>query len=414
LPKLGLVVVDEEQDASFKQQEGVRYSARDVAVFRACGAGVPALLVSATPCLESFQHALAGRYRILRLTRRAHAQAQLPVIRLIDLGQGAVREGLSEPLAQALAARLERAEQSLVFLNRRGYAPVLCCNYCGWVSGCSRCAAYLVVHLDGQALRCHHCGAEKAIPRHCPQCGNVDLTPVGRGTQRLEASLAQRFPGARIVRVDSDSSRRVSGLLESARSADILVGTQMLAKGHHFERVTLVGVVNADTGLFAADYRAPERLFAQLQQVAGRAGRAGLRGEVLIQTKFPGHPLYRALERNDFEGYASSLLEERRRAGFPPFMYEAALRAEAPELRAALAFLEEALVLAPQERDGITLYDPAPASLARIAGRERAQLIVQCPGRPALQRFLRAWNQTLFERPSRRVRWHFDVDPIEF
>ena len=417
LPELGLVVVDEEQDASFKQQEGVRYSARDVAVFRAREAGVPALLVSATPSLESFQHALDGRYRLLRLTRRAHSEAQLPAIRLIDLAQAPARDGLSEPLAQALATRLARSEQSLVFLNRRGYAPVLCCNYCGWVSGCSRCAAYLVVHLHGHVLRCHHCGAEKAIPRSCPQCGNLDLTPVGRGTQRLEQALVQRFPGARIVRVDSDSTRRqVAGLLESAQSgeADILVGTQMLAKGHHFERVTLVGVVNADTGLFAADYRAPERLFAQLQQVAGRAGRAGLPGEVLIQTRFPHHPLYRALERHDFEGYARSLLEQRRRAGFPPFMYEAALRAEAPRLKAALGFLKAAADIAPAERDGITLYDPSPASLARIAGLERAQLIIQCPARPVLQRFLRGWSQTLYARPSRRVRWHFDVDPIEF
>jgi primosomal protein N' (replication factor Y) len=417
MPRLGLIVVDEEQDASFKQRDGLRYSARDVAVFRAHQSGVPVVLVSATPSLESLQHALTGRYRLLRLTRRAHAGAELPRIRLVDTRNAKLDEGLSLALIDALRARLERGEQSLVFLNRRGYAPVLACNHCGWVSGCPRCSACLVVHLREQVLRCHHCGREERIPRSCPHCGNLDLVPFGRGTQRLEQTLSERFPAARVLRIDSDASRTQSaGLIEKAHAgeADILVGTQMLAKGHHFERVTLVGVVNADAGLFAADYRAPERLFAQLQQVAGRAGRAGLAGEVLIQTRFPDHPLYQALERHDYEGYAASLLEERRRAGFPPFMYEAALRAEAPEMEESLGFLSQAITLAPAEREGISVYDPAPASLSRVAELERAQLLVQSASRPALQRFLGAWSATLYAGRSSRVRWHFDVDPIDF
>ncbi|MCC6475043.1 MAG: primosomal protein N' [Burkholderiales bacterium] len=417
LPKLGLAVVDEEQDASFKQREGLRYSARDLAIFRARQAGVPALLVSATPSLESFHHALSGRYRLLRLSRRAHGQARLPSVHLVDTREHPARDGLSEPLARALALRLSRKEQSLVFLNRRGFAPVLACNYCGWVSGCPRCSVCLVVHQRSPGLRCHHCGHAEPVPRACPQCGNLDLVPLGRGTQRLEASLAERFPGARIVRIDSDSaSRRVSHLIGQAAAgeADMLVGTQMLAKGHHLERVTLVGVVNADAGLFAADYRAPERLFAQLEQVAGRAGRADLPGEVLIQTRFPTHPLYRALAAHDFDGYARQLLAERRSAGFPPFVHEAALRAECTQLADALEFLRQAVALAPAPGEGLTVFEPAPATLTRLAGLERAQLLVQSHSRPVLQRFLRAWSATLYARRAGAVRWHFDVDPIEF
>jgi primosomal protein N' (replication factor Y) (superfamily II helicase) len=417
LQRLGLIVVDEEQDPSFKQQEGLRYSARDLAIFRARQARAPVVLCSATPSLETFHHSLTGRYRALRLTRRAHTAARLPTMRLIDMRGVPAREGLSEPLVAALAARLARGEQSLVFLNRRGYAPSLACYHCGWVCGCPRCSAYLVVHLSARVLRCHHCGHEARIPRSCPQCGNLDLTPMGRGTQRLEATLAERFPKARVLRIDSDSAqKRIAGLLEQARAgeADILVGTQMLAKGHHFERVTLVAVINADAGLFTADYRAPERAFAQLQQVAGRSGRADLPGEVMIQTRFPHHPLYRALERQDYEGYARELLEDRRRAGFPPFLYEAALRADALRMSEAMAFLKQAVDLAPAVRESVTLYDPAPASLARLAGRERAQIIVQSPARQLLQGFLRAWGEALYAQRKIRVRWHFDVDPIEF
>ena len=416
MPRLGLIVVDEEQDSSYKQQEGLRYSARDLAIFRARQMNVPVLLCSATPSLETLHHAQSGRYQLLRLSQRAHKSARLPTINIVDTSKAPTGEGLSDRLLQALAQRLERGEQSVLFLNRRGYAPVLACKHCGWVSGCPRCSVNLVMHLKQRGLRCHHCGFQSRIPRACPQCGNADLAPLGRGTQRLETEVTEKFPRARILRIDSDSSRgRLRGLLETAHcgDADILIGTQLLAKGHHFERVTLVGVLSADAGLFAADYRAPERLFAQLQQVAGRAGRAELPGEVIIQTRFPLHPLYRALQQQDYEGYARELLEERRSAGFPPFIHEAALRAHAPSMESSLSFLNSAVSLAPEVPELLTIYDPAPASLPKLAGLERAQVVVQARSRPILQEFLRVWNKTLSTQRT-RVRWHFDVDPIEF
>jgi primosomal protein N' (replication factor Y) len=419
LPRLGLVVVDEEQDASFKQQEGLRYSARDLAIVRARAADCPVVLCSATPSLETFHHALSGRYRLLELHRRAIAHAELPAIRLVDLREHSVREGIAAPLADAIALRLERGEQSLVFLNRRGYAPVLACPACGWVSGCSRCTAHLVLHLADHRLRCHHCGLAAPIPRACPQCGNVDLQPFGRGTQRVEGALTERFPRARVLRIDRDSAggkERLAGLLERAhkREADILVGTQLLAKGHHLERLTLVGVLNADAGLFAADYRAGERSFAQLQQVAGRAGRAQWAGEVLIQTRYPQHPLYQSLVRHDFAGFARTVLAERRSAGFPPFVFEAALRAESRDPEAALRFLKTAAGVAPDHGDAVTLFDPAPMAIARLGGMERAQMLAQSHSRPQLQAFLREWIARLYSLRASGARWHFDVDPTEF
>ena len=416
MPRLGLVVVDEEQDASYKQQDGVRYSARDLAIVRARQAKVPVLLCSATPSLETLHHAQSGRYRLLRLPRRAHEAARLPAMRLIDTRQSPMKEGLSQPLLQALALRLERGEQSVLFLNRRGYAPVLACGHCGWVSGCPRCSVNLVVHLGDKSLRCHHCGYQARIPRTCAQCGNLDLAPFGRGTQRLESEVSEKFPSARVLRIDSDSAGgNLKRLLETAQSggADILVGTQILAKGHHFEKVTLVGVLNADAGLFAADYRAPERLFAQLQQVSGRAGRADLPGEVLIQTRYPTHPLYMALQQHDYEGYARELLDQRRAAGFPPFMHEAALRAHAERMQEALSFLDSAIALAPDAPDALTIYDPAPATVPKLANLERAQVVIQSHSRPQLQEFLKDWNARLREK-MHKVRWHFDVDPLEF
>jgi primosomal protein N' (replication factor Y) len=419
LAKLGLVVVDEEQDASFKQQEGLRYSARDLAIVRARAAKAPVVLCSATPSVETFHHALSGRYRLIELHRRAVPDAELPTIRLLDLREHQAREGLAAPLIDAIAARLARDEQALVFLNRRGYAPVLACPACGWVSGCSRCSANLVLHLADRQLRCHHCGLAQGVPRACPQCGNPDLRPFGRGTQRIEAALAERFPKARVLRIDRDSARGragLEGLLDRAqrREADILVGTQILAKGHHFGRLTLVGVVNADAGLFSPDYRAGERTFAQLQQVAGRAGRAELRGEVLIQTRYPQHPLYQSLVRHDFAGYAKSVLAEREKAGFPPFMFEAALRAESRDAERAIGFLRSAAALAPDSGGAVTLYDPAPMSLARMGGMERAQMLAQSASRPRLQAFLGEWSARLYGERSAGVRWHLDVDPTEF
>jgi primosomal protein N' (replication factor Y) len=419
LPRLGLVVVDEEQDASFKQQDGVRYSARDLAVYRARAANVPVVLGSATPSLESWSHAVAGRYRLLELPERARAGSLLPSIRLVDTRGERAPDGVSDSLAAAIEARLARGEQSLIFLNRRGYAPVLVCGACGWTSGCPRCSAHLVLHTADRRLRCHHCGHEARIPRHCPHCGNVDLAPFGRGTQRLEEVLAKKFPHARLLRVDSDSTRakgRWEGMREAitAGDADLLIGTQILAKGHDFQRVSLVGILNCDAALAAADYRASERLFAQLFQVAGRAGRAETPGEVLVQTRYPRHPLYQAFVRHAFAPFAATLLAERRDAGFPPYVHEAALRAESDAMPRSIGFLASALAAAPAARDRITLYDPVPMSLARRAGRERAHVVVQSPSRRALQRFLAQWTAVLYGLKQTKVRWHLDVDPIEF
>ena len=417
LQNLGLVVVDEEQDSSFKQQEGVHYSARDLAIVRARAIGVPIVLCSATPALETYRSALSGKYELVRLTRRAIGQAALPAIRLVDTREYPPRDGIAAPLFDAIEGRIARGEQALVFLNRRGYAPALACPACGWVKDCGRCSAHLVVHLTDRRLRCHHCGFTTDIPRGCPQCGNLDLQAFGRGTQRIESTLAARFPQASVLRMDSDAVRtqgKLQALLERAELADILVGTQILAKGHHFERLTLACVLNADSGLFSGDYRGSERMFAQLQQVAGRPGRANLPGEVLIQTRYPGHPLYRSLANHDFAGFASSLLAERRTAGFPPFVFEAALRAEGPDLRQAIRFLNSALERSPHARSGVTVFEPAPMSLARLAGMERAQVLVQSGSRPRLQDFLHAWAGTLYRVRMRGVRWHLDVDPTEF
>jgi primosomal protein N' (replication factor Y) (superfamily II helicase) len=418
MARLGLIVVDEEHDASFKQHEGLRYSARDVAVYRAKLAGCPVILGTATPSLESWHNWTQGRYERLELPERASPGARLPSVRTVDLKQDPAEHGFSRKILDEIANRLARREQSLIFINRRGYAPVLACEACGWTAGCGRCTARMVLHATDRRLRCHHCGAENAIPRACPTCGNVDLKPMGRGTQRVEETLAARFPDARIVRIDRDSARRREELtrtLEGIRrgEGDILVGTQLLAKGHDFPALTLVGVLNADSALVSTDYRAPERLFAVLAQVAGRAGRRERPGEVLIQTRYPGHPLFAALERHDFKGFADAQLAERRAAGFPPFVFEAALRAEAPKLEAAVKFLKEAIasVRAPDE---VSVFDPVPHLLTRRADLERAQVVMQSGSRQALQEYLKQLGERLFESAPRQVRWHLDVDPIEF
>jgi primosomal protein N' (replication factor Y) len=420
LPRLSMIVVDEEHDPSFKQQEGMRYSARDVAVWRAKQRGVPIVLGSATPSLETWAAAQSGRYRLLELTGRAVAEA-MPVVRCVDTRREKLQDGMSEHLLRAITVRLERGEQSLIFLNRRGYAPVLACPACGWVSRCPGCAANMVVHLADRRLRCHHCGREEHIPVACPTCGNQDIHPFGRGTQRLEEALAARFPQARILRVDRDSTKSQSrwhGVLEAIHKgeADILVGTQMLAKGHDFPLLTLVGVLNADAALFAADFRAPERLFAQLMQVGGRSGRAELPGEVLIQTQYPDYPLYRALAAHDYAAFAATQLAERERAGFPPSTHQAMLRAEAPELKQALEFLkaagEQGKTLS---TEGVSLYDAVPMRLHRLAHLERAQLLAESRSRPALQTFLARWLAEIRElKTPKALRWHIDVDPLEF
>ncbi len=418
MPRLGLVVVDEEHDPSYKQQEGLRYSGRDAAILRAKLAGCPAVLGTATPSLETWHNARAGRYRLLTLTERAVPGATLPAVRTVDLRAEPEEHGLAASAIDAIRARLARGEQSLVFINRRGYAPVLSCEACGWAAGCERCSARLVFHAADRRLRCHHCGAEAPVPRACPTCGNVDLRPLGRGTQRIEEALGGLFPEARVVRIDRDSARRRGELARALEGigrgeGDILVGTQLLAKGHDFPNLTLVCVLNADSALLSTDYRSAERLFATLAQVGGRSGRREQAGEVLVQTRYPGHPMFQALIRHDYAGFAEAQLAEREAAGFPPFVHEAALRAEAPKLETAMRFLAEAAQLV-EPPDGVRLYDPVAHVVTRRAGYERAQLVVQSRSRPALQAFLAAWSAEIPGIVPGGVRWHLDVDPIEF
>ncbi len=419
LPQLALIIVDEEHDSSFKQQDGLRYSARDVAIFRANQRGVPIVLGSATPSLESYHNARSGRYRMLRLTQRAAAQAKLPEVHCINISNTFMQHGISEPLLKALAERLQRGEQSLIFINRRGYAPVLMCTACGWLSGCSACAGKLVLHLNERKLRCHHCGHQERVPHACPSCGNADLQPVGIGTQRVESALQEYFPQARILRVDRDSTRN-KGTWNAMRqqiqddAVDILVGTQMLAKGHDFPNLTLVGVLNPDSALYSADFRASEKLFAQLAQVAGRAGRADKPGEVLIQTAFPDHPLFRALREHNYDSWAQTLLAERLSAGFPPFVYQVLLRAEGRDKGEVYAFLQQAQAAATALSLPVEVYGVVPAALPRRANHLRAQLLVQSDSRKSLQQFLRAWRPLLDALPAKKLRWSLDIDPLEF
>jgi primosomal protein N' (replication factor Y) len=418
LPYLGLIIVDEEHDTSFKQQDGLRYSARDVAIFRAKQAGIPVILGSATPSLESYYNAINGRYLKLQLPSRAVKNATLPQVRCIDTRIAKTDNGLSAPLISALEKSLALNQQSLVFINRRGYAPILLCRSCGWTAACHRCASRLVVHLSEKKLRCHHCGHQEYFPTNCPECGDQDITPFGYGTQRVEAVLSHRFPHARIMRIDRDSTRRKDAWQKMLKDiqgqrVDILIGTQILAKGHDFPNLSLVCVLNSDASLFSSDFRASERLFAQLMQVAGRAGRGSIPGEVLIQTEFPGHPLYHALCRHDYESLAQTLLAERKLARFPPFIYQVLLWAEATKIDLALAFLTDAAALAGSPKN-VEIFDPVPAQMARLKGMERAYLLVQSGSRNNLQKFLGGWRVQLDALPARKVRWALDVDPLEF
>lgn len=419
LPRLALVIVDEEHDASFKQQDGLRYSARDVAIFRASQRDVPIVLGSATPSLESYYNAQSGRYKMLRLTQRAVTQAKLPTINCINIGNVAIQHGLSEPLMKALSERLQRGEQSLIFVNRRGYAPVLMCSACGWMSGCTNCAGKLVLHLKDGRLRCHHCGHQERVPQACPSCGNTDLQPIGVGTQRIESMLGESFPGARILRVDRDSTRN-KGAWQVMRqqiqdnAVDILVGTQMLAKGHDFPNLTLVGVVNPDSALYSNDFRASEKLFSQLTQVAGRAGRADKPGQVLIQTAFPEHPLFDSLQRHDYDAWAKTLVDERRSAGFPPFVYQVLLRAEAKSEPHVYSFLGRAREDAIKLAMPVDVYSVVPAVMPRRANHFLAQLLVQSEARKSLQQFLREWHPLLGVLADNKLRWSLDIDPMDF
>ena len=419
LPRLGLIVVDEEHDASFRQIDGVRYHARDLAVYRARLRQVPVLLGSATPSLESYAHARRGRYRWLKLARRARPQSTLPAVNLVP-NRNAGNDGFGPALRAAIGECIVRGEQSLVFLNRRGFAPSLLCAACGWKAMCTRCSARLVLHRDVAELRCHHCGYAERVPTACHDCGNRDLFPAGFGTQRLEAALRDRFPGARVLRVDRDTTQR-QGTFATMRQAiaegevDILVGTQMLAKGHDFPRLTLVGVLGADNALYSADFRATERLFALLEQVAGRAGRGALHGEVIVQTDFPEHPLFEALVEHDYDHFAEALLAERRNLRLPPFGYLALLAAEARTRGAVSAFLERAAERGREltgAGDGdCEVYPPVAAALGRRAGMERGQILVQSAKRGSMQSFLTLWRTELERLRPGTVRWSLEVDP---
>ena len=418
VPELGLIVVDEEHDASFKQHEGgFRYSARDLAVMRARHAAVPVLLGSATPALETLHNVGAGRYAHLRLLRRA-AQSKPPRLTLLDLRTSPMRSGIATAAVLAIERHLAADGQVLVFLNRRGYAPTLLCTACGWIAPCRECDARLTVHLAAGRLRCHHCGADAPLPQRCPQCGFA-VKPVGQGTQRIEETLGTLFPGVSIARLDRDVVRRRGDLEEvmrrmSSGEARILVGTQMVTKGHDFPNVTLVVVLNADQGLFSSDFRAPERLAQTIVQVAGRAGRGAKPGEVLIQSEFPDHPLLTSLLAEGYDGFAHAALAERSQAAWPPFSRLAAVRDSATTAQAALAFLTDARKLAHRPPRGVRLLGPVPAAMAKRAGRYHAQLLVESTARLRLHEFLDSWLIQVEQlKSARQVRWSLDVDPIE-
>jgi primosomal protein N' (replication factor Y) len=417
VPDLGVIIVDEEHDASLKQHEGgFHYSARDLALVRARQALVPVVLGSATPSLETLQNVATGRYQHLRLPRRA-AQAAPPRLALVDLRAHAVTAGLSTPVVQAIERHLAAAGQVLVFLNRRGYAPTLLCTACGWVAPCRDCDARLTVHQRSGRLRCHHCGADAPLPRNCPQCG-FEVRAVGQGTERVEERLRELFPRESLVRVDRDVVRGqgdMDAAMHSINSgaARILVGTQMITKGHDFQNMTLVVVLNADQGLFSTDFRAAERLAQTIVQVAGRAGRGSRAGEVLIQTAYPEHPLLQTLANEGYDGFARAALAEREAAAWPPFSRLAVVRASATAAQAALEFLTEGRRLAGTPR-GVKLLGPVPAAMAKRAGRYHSQLLLESADRVALHRLLGGWLEQLAELPSaRRVRWALDVDPID-
>ncbi len=415
--KLGLIIVDEEHDGSYKQQDGFRYSARDVAIKRAADNGIPIVLGSATPSLESLHNALSGRYRHLRLTERAGA-ATLPQIEIIDIRHAPMRDGLAPAAIAAIESALQRGDQALVFLNRRGFAPALLCHDCGWIGQCARCDARLTVHLAERRLVCHHCTYAEPLPSRCPHCKSARLESRGPGTERLEQVLTALFPSFPVIRIDRDTTQRKHAMRDKvaeirAGQPSILVGTQMLAKGHHFPDVTLVVMVDMDGGLFSADLRGPERMAQVLTQVAGRAGRAQKSGRVLLQTHYPQHPLIEGLVRDDYQHFAARLLAERRLVGAPPFAYFALIRADARTLHAAeslLADLRTALA-AP----AVTCYGPLPAPMARRANLFRAQLLLSAAQRIPLHRALEHLTQVAEQHPEgRRVKWSIDVDPIDF
>ena len=418
MPALGLIILDEEHDLSFKQQDSFRYNARDLAIVRAQKAGIPVVLGSATPSLESLHNVTQQRSQMLSLPERA-GEAQRPQLRLLDIRHQKLEQGLSAQLLNSVQKHLEAKGQVLLFLNRRGYAPVLMCHECGWHARCLRCDAHMTVHHKQQQLRCHHCGSQRSVSRHCPDCNSDSLHFMGAGTERVEDALATRFPSIPVLRIDRDSTRRkgsLDNMLAEIQRGEpvILVGTQMLAKGHHFPNVTLVGMLDADYGLFSSDFRASERMGQLLLQVAGRAGRAERPGEVLIQTHQPDNPLLHFLLQHDYSRFSQTLLKERAEAELPPYSHLALLRAESPAAEAAMQFLQDAKQQAAIIQSQLLAFGPLPAPMERRAGRFRAQLLFQHHQRRELQQWLAQLMLDLEKMKSgRKVRWSIDVDPME-
>ncbi|WP_456092821.1 primosomal protein N' [Neisseria sp.] len=419
LPDVGLIVVDEEHDGSFKQDNELRYHARDLAVWRAKQSGCPIVLGSATPSLESWHKAQSGAYRLLQLTERAHAAAQLPQVDILNVGRLKLDNGFSPQALQLLKQNFEAGGMSLVYLNRRGFAPALFCGDCGHTFGCPNCSAKMVLHQRARQLRCHHCDHREPIPYKCPDCGNQDLTAVGHGTQRVEETLRAFLPKATIVRVDRDSTAHKNDWADLYRriadnEIDILVGTQMLAKGHDFARLNLVIVLNADGSLYSADFRAPERLFAELMQVSGRAGRADKPGKVLIQTQLPEHPVFAAVKAQDYAVFAENELNERQMFAMPPFGFQTAVRADAPRVADAMEFLNAAKeTLAPLLPESVSQFGAAPMLMVRLAERERAQIFLESTSRQDLHRAVSLWVQVLQQNRDGKIRWSVDVDVQE-
>ncbi|AWH18326.1 primosomal protein N' [Stenotrophomonas sp. ZAC14D2_NAIMI4_7] len=416
LPQAGLLIVDEEHDGSYKQQDGIRYHARDFALVRAKALGIPVLLGSATPSLETLHNTYAGRYAHLRLKQRA-GDARPPRVRILDVRKRPLRDGLSDEVLAGIGEHLQRGQQVLVFKNRRGYAPVLLCHDCGWTAPCQRCDAPMTVHGGGRRLQCHHCGARQPAPLACPACASLALQPQGIGTERLEEHLVSAFADYPVVRIDRGTTSRRDALEQQlAKLGDqpgILVGTQILAKGHDLPKLTLVVVVGIDEGLFSADFRASEKLAQQLIQVAGRAGRARDPGEVWLQTHHPGHPLLETLVNGGYHPFAQAELNQRQAAGFPPFAHLALMRAEAQQVEHANAFLLAARHLL-GEQNVVEAYGPMPAPMPRRAGYQRTQLLLSAPQRPPLHGVLAQLVPQLYALPeARKVRWSLDVDPTD-
>ena len=419
LPDVGLIVVDEEHDGSFKQDNELRYHARDLAVWRAKQSGCPIILGSATPSLESWHKAQSGAYRLLQLTERAHTAAQLPQVEILNVGRLKLDNGFSPQALQLLKQNFEAGGMSLVYLNRRGFAPALFCSDCGHTFGCPNCSAKMVLHQRARQLRCHHCDHREPIPFKCPDCGNQDLTAVGHGTQRVEETLRAFLPKATVVRVDRDSTAHKNDWADLYRriadnEIDILVGTQMLAKGHDFARLNLVIVLNADGSLYSADFRAQERLFAELMQVSGRAGRADKPGKVLIQTQLPEHPVFAAVKAQDYAVFAENELNERQMFAMPPFGFQTAVRADAPRVADAMEFLNAAKeTLAPLLPESVSQFGAAPMLMVRLAERERAQIFLESTSRQDLHRAVSLWVQVLQQNRNGKIRWSVDVDVQE-